>query len=157
VLDWRRHGGLGLLLDLAQEAELPPGLGIARATMEMRACIGADAARRCAERADAGTRAAVRAHAAALAAERDLHRRTPHYDALWDAVVDGSQNVAYRLALTTLVAGQRVLELDAGVVGEELRDAPAVERLAAVIADGAAAEAQAIARVLLERSIPEPD
>ena len=49
VRDWRHHGGLELLL----EGEVPESLNAARAAMEMRACIGADAARRCAQRADA--------------------------------------------------------------------------------------------------------
>src|SRR3954452_4365416 len=47
VRDWRRHGGLELLL----EGEVPEALEAPRAAMEMRACIGADAARRCAGRA----------------------------------------------------------------------------------------------------------
>src|SRR4051812_18887077 len=48
VRDWRHHGGLELLL----EGDVPESLNARRAAMEMRACVGADAARRCAERAD---------------------------------------------------------------------------------------------------------
>lgn len=154
VQDWRRHGGLGLLLDLAAEGDAPAGLEVGRATMEMRASIGADAARRCAERAGAAQRAAVRERAAALVAEPDLDVRTAHYDLLWDLVVDGADNIAYRLALTTLVAGQRVLDLDAALVGAELRDGAAISRLADRIAAGDGAGAAATARDLLERSIP---
>src|SRR5690348_11281746 len=39
VRDWRHHGGLELLL----EGDVPASLNAARAAMEMRACIGADA------------------------------------------------------------------------------------------------------------------
>src|SRR5215203_1930237 len=59
VRDWRRHGGLELLLDLATDGNAPEALHAPRATMEMRACIGADAARRCAERADAALKAQI--------------------------------------------------------------------------------------------------
>ena len=48
VRDWRHHGGLELLL----EGELPEALQARRAALEMRACVGADAARRCAARAE---------------------------------------------------------------------------------------------------------
>ena len=51
VRDWRRHGGLELLLELD---ELPAGLGIERAVMEMRASVGADAARRARDAGDGG-------------------------------------------------------------------------------------------------------
>src|SRR5919109_5030315 len=60
VRDWRRHGGLELLLSLD---EVPAGLEVERAVMEMRASIGADAARRCAQRASAVIRAELEARA----------------------------------------------------------------------------------------------
>ena len=67
VRDWRHHGGLELLL----EGELPEALHAPRAAMEMRACIGADAARRCA-RAGRTSRckAQIIARAEQLAARR---------------------------------------------------------------------------------------
>src|SRR5688500_9110163 len=42
VRDWRRHGGLELLLDVAVDGNAPEALHAPRPTMEMRACIGAD-------------------------------------------------------------------------------------------------------------------
>src|SRR3954471_14745880 len=48
VRDWRRHGGLDLLLALGAEGQAPPELGLVRAALEMRASVGADAARLCA-------------------------------------------------------------------------------------------------------------
>src|SRR5690349_8642360 len=105
VRDWRHHGGLELLLALGAEGEAaPPELGLVRATLEMRASVGADAARLCAERADAAARAEIVARAEALAAADDPVARTAIYDVLWDLIVDGSGNLAYRLALNTLVA-----------------------------------------------------
>jgi GntR family transcriptional repressor for pyruvate dehydrogenase complex len=154
VRDWRQHGGLDLLLALGAEGDAPPELGLARATLEMRASVGADAARLCARRADPAARAELVARAEALAATADAHERTATYDVLWDRIVDGSGNLAYRLALNTLVAGQHVLEFDARLVGAEVRDEDAVRALAAAIAAGDEPAAHARARDLLERSIP---
>lgn len=157
VRDWRRHGGLELLLALAAEGAEPPGLGLARATLEMRASVGADAARLCALRADAALRAELRARAESLAAADDLVARTAIYDVLWDLVVEGSDNLAYRLALNTLVAGQRVLSFDADHVAAEVADDAAVRALATAIAEGDGDAAHRAARALLDRAIPGED
>jgi GntR family transcriptional regulator, transcriptional repressor for pyruvate dehydrogenase complex len=149
VRDWRRHGGLELLLGLD---EVPPGLEIERAVMEMRASIGADAARRAATRATAVHRAELEARAEMLAAERDLDARNAIYEAFWDLIIDAADNVAYRLALNTLVAGQDLVSLDAADVAAEIRDEDAVRALAAAIAAGRDDDAFARARELLERS-----
>jgi GntR family transcriptional regulator, transcriptional repressor for pyruvate dehydrogenase complex len=155
VRDWRRHGGLELMLALGADGELPPeGLGLVRSMFEMRASVGADAARLAAVRADAATRAELESRAAALAATEDPAARTAIYDVLWDRIIDGSGNLAYRLALNTLVAGQRVLSFDAAVVGAEIADALAVAALTGAIARADAEGAHAAARVLLVRSIP---
>jgi DNA-binding FadR family transcriptional regulator len=154
VRDWRRHGGLDLLLALGADGDAPPELQLARATLEMRACVGADAARLCARRADAALRAELEARAEALAAADDLDARTAIYDVIWDLVIDGAGNLAYRLALNTLVAGQRVLSLDASLVGPEVADHDAVRALAAAIAAGDEHGAHARARELLDRSVP---
>ncbi len=153
VRDWRHDGGLDLLLALAAQGEAPPELGLERAALELRACIGADAARRCAERASAAQRAEIGARAEALAATAPGEPRNAEYERLWDVVVDGAGNVAYRLALNTLVAGQRVLVLDAERVRAELDDPAAIRALAAAIVAGEAAAARRIAAALLERSI----
>jgi GntR family transcriptional repressor for pyruvate dehydrogenase complex len=156
VRDWRRHGGLDLMLALGAEGEPPPeGLGLVRSLFELRASVGADAARLAARRADAATRAEIEARAAALAATDDPVARTAIYDVLWDRVIDGAGNLAYRLALNTLVAGQRVLSFDAATVGAEIADAPAVLALARAVATGDEDGAHAAARALLDRSIPE--
>jgi DNA-binding FadR family transcriptional regulator len=153
VRDWRRHGGLELLL----EGEVPEALNAPRAAMEMRACIGADAARLAAERADLVLKADIRARAEQLAAVEDLGARNAHYEVLWDMIVEGSGNIAYRLALTTLVERQRIASLEAGAVRGELHDAPAIRELAGAIASGDAQDAHACARELLERSIPREE
>jgi GntR family transcriptional repressor for pyruvate dehydrogenase complex len=85
----------------------------------------------------------------------DTAARTAVYDVLWDRIIDGAQNLAYRLALNTLVAGQRVLALDARVVGDEIADTAAVRALVGAIVDADGAAAHARARDLLDRSIPK--
>jgi len=152
VRDWRHDGGLDLLLALAASGDVPPELEAERAGMELRACIGADAARRAAQRATPAQRAEIVARAEALAAVDDLEARNVEYEGLWDAIVDGAANVAYRLALNTLVKGQHVLVLDAPAVHAELEDDAAIRALAAAIAEGRAGDARAVAAELLERS-----
>jgi DNA-binding FadR family transcriptional regulator len=148
VRDWRRHGGLELLLGLDH---VPAGLEIERAVMEMRASIGADAARRAATRATAVQRAELEARAEMLAAETDLDVRNSIYEAFWDLIIDAADNLAYRLALNTLVS-QRAVSLEAAQVAAEISDEVAVRALAAAIAGGRGDEAFATARELLERS-----
>jgi len=148
VRDWRHHGGLELLL----EGDVPEELNAPRAAMEMRAAIGADAARLAARRADPAMRALIVARAEQLAAGTDLDARNAHYEVLWDLVVDAADNIAYRLALTTLVERQRIALVDAGTVAAELRDTDAIRALAAAIAEGRSDDAHALARELLERS-----
>ena len=152
VRDWRHDGGLDLLLALAASGEVPPELEAERAALELRACIGADAARRCAERASAAQRAEILARAEALAASDEPEARNVEYERFWDVVVDGAGNVAYRLALNTLVAGQHVLVLDAERVGAELADAAAIRALAVAIAESRPDDARTVAAELLERS-----
>jgi DNA-binding FadR family transcriptional regulator len=149
VRDWRHHGGLELLL----EGDVPETLNAPRAAMEMRACIGADAARRCAQRADAALRAQLQARAEQFAAVDDLDARNAHYEVLWDLIVDGADNIAYRLALTTLVARQRIAAIDADAVSAELADIEAIRELVKAIAQGDGDDAHTRARDLLERSI----
>ena len=60
----------------------------------------------------AALRAQLRARAEQLAAVEDLAARNAHYEVLWDLIVDGADNIAYRLALTTLVARQRIASVE---------------------------------------------
>ena len=121
----------------------------------MRAWVGADAARRAADRMPGPARAELRTRAEQLASVDDLAARNAHYEVLWDAIVDGSENIAYRLALTTLVAGQRLASVAPEAVAAELRDPDAIRALARAVAEGDGDLAHARARDLLERSIPE--
>jgi DNA-binding FadR family transcriptional regulator len=118
----------------------------------MRACVGADAARRCAARASVARKAQISAYAAQLAALDDLDARNAHYEVMWDLIVDGADNIAYRLALTTLLARADIVSVGVDAVRAELEDGPAITELAAAIAAGDEEDALALARDLLERS-----
>jgi DNA-binding FadR family transcriptional regulator len=106
VQDWRDHGGVDLLLDLARgggTADAPPH-EVVVSVLELRALIGVDAARRFGARAgeEARGRVAALAEAAAATVEADGHDVVARYEDLWRAIVAGAGNVAYRLMLNSL-------------------------------------------------------
>lgn len=103
VLDWRTSAGLALLpmLVVAHDTAVDPV--VSRSIMELRAVIGADAARWCATRAPAGT--ADRLHEICdqmEALDGDYSQWGLLGYSFWDAVVAGADNVAYLLAYNTL-------------------------------------------------------
>ena len=154
VRDWRQHGGLELLLDLAPMA------------MRLRRCMRRGRRWRCA-RASAPTRrggapsartrrckAQLVARAEQLAAVEDLDARNAHYEVLWDLIVEGADNIAYRLALTTLVA--RAADRRGGLATRSRRNSRTSRPFARSprgIADGRR-EPPTQRAELLERSIP---
>ena len=156
VRDWRRHGGLELLLDVAAEGDAPEaparaarGDGDARVHRRRRraplrpARVGASA-RPSSARAPSSSPPSTTSTA-----------RNAHYEVLWDLIVDGADNIAYRLALTTLVARQRVAPVARrGGRGRARATSPPIRALVAAVADGEPDAAHAVARDLLERSIP---
>ena len=153
VLDWRATGGLDLLLDLG--ALLVPGVEprTLRSIVEMRACIGTDVARRCAERGSAKLRGAAAATADRIAAEADAGAREAANAELWERLVDGSDNVAYRLAMNSLMAGLTTTPQIASALAPTVADAADLRSLAAALRardSGAAADA---ARKQLERPL----
>jgi DNA-binding FadR family transcriptional regulator len=136
VADWRRTAGLDLLVSLAATGGGPE---LVRAIVEMRAAIGADVARRCAERSPDV--------AAEPSGDED------GYVEFWEAIVDGAGNVAYRLALNTLVAAQRTGAIDPDIYAPERSDLDAQRALAGAIAAGDPDGAQRLAAELLGRAV----
>ncbi|MUL75523.1 FadR/GntR family transcriptional regulator [Mycolicibacterium sp. CBMA 226] len=102
VQDWRQTAGLDVLSTLAATGAVP-ALQIARDIMVMRRSVAADAARLCARNATDGQLAAIAAAAAAYPVQRTDESFAADLT-FWTAVIDGSGNLAYRLALNTLVA-----------------------------------------------------
>ena len=154
VLDWRATGGLELLTDFAgADEKIEPLL---RSMAEMRASLGADAARLCAERADEAARAEIRRLGDALRDPAE-HRRYQHrfeaYEALWSRIVEGSGNLAYRLAFNSLVAARHDGGVDRLAFASEVDDGAAGRALAEAVAAGDPGRAEALARDLLDRTV----
>jgi GntR family transcriptional repressor for pyruvate dehydrogenase complex len=152
VLDWRRTGGLDLLVELVL-AGGPAVLtaDVLRGVLELRVIIGADAAGRCAERATPHHQRQLRERSALLdeaGTAPGLWRE--RYNAVWETIVDGADNLAYRLAFNSLLAGVAALP-DAMLPfhAEEFADRAGREALVGAILEGDGEGAETAARALL--------
>ena len=142
VLDWRATGGLDLLTRL-------DGPELVRSALEMRLCIGTDAARRCADRAPAPLVEQMRDLVGAeTVGDEDA---ADAYEHLWGLIVTGADNLAYQLALNSLLAASAPFDLR-GRSLPEARDRDALQTLVDAIASGDGDTAEATARDLLERT-----
>lgn len=151
VLDWRRTGGLELIADLARDGTGEMDSGLTRAIIELRACVGVDVARRATQRAPQELREQAARLAERAARAPDRPGRAAANQALWDRLVEGAENLAYRLALNSLLEGVSVHpELDARLNTPAPQDAAELYRLAAGLRNGDAEAAAAAARALLE-------
>jgi DNA-binding FadR family transcriptional regulator len=154
VLDWRASGGLDLLAQLPFTAPgQPPDPALLRSILELRLCVGVDAARRCAERAPAPV---VDALTTALANQRDAAPADAPllYAQLWDHIIDGADNIAYRLAYNSLLAGlDPDDDLSRSLFGAEAADGEALAALVTAIAAGEPEDAGGAARDLLARAL----
>lgn len=133
VLDYRRSGGLDLLPRLLVKGDrFDPD--VVRSVMEMRASIGPDVVRLAAERASTGVIDAVQGVVAEMEAEDDIASLARLDVELWDLLVDGSDNIAYRLSFNGLRAVyEPILELVFPVLQDELRDLPSRELIATAL------------------------
>lgn len=102
VLDWRSNAGLDMLAALTATGVVPLGAAVLD-TAVMRRTVGTHAARLCALRADEQQLAAVSAAAADYPESGDTHTYRDADLELWTAIIIGSGNITYRLALNTLV------------------------------------------------------
>jgi DNA-binding FadR family transcriptional regulator len=154
VLDWRTNAGLDVLSALALAGAVPAGKAAVDIAV-MRRAIGTDAAGLCALEATDEQRAAISAAAAAFPETAELDVLGEFDLVFWCAVIDGSNNLAYRLALNTLLAAID----DAGATAynilnaAELTDHQAKVELAVAIAARDADTAGRIAGALLSRLV----
>lgn len=155
VTDWRRHAGLDVAAQLAGSGGPLAVATMTRDMLEMRACIGADAARLCAERADDNARATVVDLAEAYARiGPDVAELAAANIGLWRAIVLGSRNVAYLLAFNSLASHALAVEpVPPAQRTAELLDVQGHRRLARLIETRRAAQAEEWARHLLGRSV----
>ncbi|KIG18773.1 Transcriptional regulator, GntR family protein [Enhygromyxa salina] len=155
VLDYRRSGGLDLLTRLLLAPDGQPDLKVARAIMEMRAALAPDIAKLCAQRATPQLipqlRAVIRNMQAAAAPE-DLERLQVLSLELWELLVTGADNIAYRLAFNTLRhTYEQIREALVIALANELRQVNACHALVEAVAVGDAARAHARATKIVER------
>lgn len=153
VLEWRDSGGLEVLLDLGSDPLDPPA-EIVRSVLEMRASIGVDAARLCAERAGEAERSQVEElgeRAAALVGDDDSAMLDQAFAEFWMAIVAGSGNIAYRLSLNSLLAAM----LTFGDLADRIRpdDAGIIARLGRAVAAGDPETAAEVAGHMLQADI----
>ncbi|MEU1753321.1 GntR family transcriptional regulator [Micromonospora matsumotoense] len=158
VLDWRVHAGLDLALSLVQSGDVLPVEHLVRDMLEMRACVGVDAARRCAVRAGGAVgRVVVDTVERFAALAPDLAAMAEANIALWRHIVTGSGNTAYLLSFNSLVAGALAVgEVPPQRRAAELLDVAGHRRLAAAIADGRGDDAATEAQTLLTASLTAP-
>ncbi|UWZ50062.1 FadR family transcriptional regulator [Dactylosporangium matsuzakiense] len=156
VLDWREHAGLDLAMAAGAQDRLPVD-NLVRDVLEMRACLGADAARLCAERASRHDRTKIE-EAIELYAEQapDLERMGAANIALWRTILLGSGNTAYLLAFNSLVGGALAVgRVPAEHRTAELLDIAGHRRLGAHITAGDAPAAEAQAKALLNAPVTQ--
>jgi len=152
VLDVRRTAGLDLLGHLArspgEQAER-----LVRDGLEMRRCVGIEAARLAALRADATSRARIAAAAQALVMpDRDPSRQGDR--TFWAEVVDASDNLAFRLAFNSLIdAVDAQPELMAVLLEADRDDGQPHAELAQAIGDRDAELAGQIADAILSQAL----
>jgi DNA-binding FadR family transcriptional regulator len=150
VRDFRQGGGPELLVLLLLGTDGTLDAGVVRSIFELRAAVAADAARLCAARAVPATVAALEAAADAIADAPTDADRLAASERFWALVIDGADNVAYRLLHNSL---ERIYEPIrdevASLIAGELADAAGHRKVAASIGKGQERGAELAARKVL--------
>lgn len=153
VLDFRASAGLELLPDLLLTDDGGFDPAVVRSVVEMRSALAPDIARLAAERgaaALAGTLDGIVERMSAAAG--DLPELQGLAMRFWSALVDGTDNVAYRLAYNSLRdTYEKCMELLTGVLADELADEKRYRAIASAVRRGDGAGAERLARALTQR------
>ena len=152
ILDYRESAGLDLLAALLIDGDRVDAR-VVRGVMEMRTAIAADAARLAATRADATVTARLDGVVGSMNdAAGDLSRLQSLAVEFWSAIIDASDNIAYRLAYNSLrETYDQCRALLADALAGELRDVPRYDAIADAIRHGDATSAEQLARQLVRR------
>lgn len=151
VSDYRRSGSLDLLPRLLLDPDGNVDLATARSVIEVRADVGPQVAARAAARGDAALADELEAicdqmeadDRDAVALQRAAHR-------FWDRIVDGADNLVYRLLFNALArAYEPVMDALAVVMQAEVSRVDAFRRVAAAVRRGDADDAAAATRTIL--------
>lgn len=158
VRDYRTTAGLELLPLLVFGADHAIDVAVLRSVLELRACVGPDAARLAAQRAlpvHVRELADLVGAMAALVAVEDVPSPTTMAALgaadwrFWEVIIDASDNIAYRLAFNSLRDGTaELVELQRQVFAVELTDVAGHRAVSTAIARSRPDRAEAAARTL---------
>jgi DNA-binding FadR family transcriptional regulator len=151
VLDYRETAGTDLLAALLVRADGSINTKVARSVMEMRSAIAADMARLCARRGDGQTVDALEEVLGQMeAAGSDVHALSALDLEFWATLLEGADNIAYRLAFNSLrETYDKFRTILAGYLAEELSDLNARRAIVEAVRQGREEEAEARTRELL--------
>jgi DNA-binding FadR family transcriptional regulator len=153
VLDYRDSAGMDLLAELILGESGHLDTRVVRGIVEMRSALAPDVARLAALRAGPGTQDAVEGVVAAMREARgDLEALQRLSQDFWAHLVEGADNLAYRLAFNTLrEVYERSWELLRPLLADELEDLASYAALAAALRRRDARSAERRARALVRR------
>ena len=153
VLDYRASAGLELLPDLLLTDGGAFDPVVVRSVIEMRSALAPDIARLAALRGDGAVADALDAIVERMdAAVGDLPTLQTLAMRFWSALVDATENVAYRLAYNSLrETYEKCMDLLTGVLADELADRGGYAAIAASVRRGDGAAAEHLARELTRR------
>lgn len=153
VLDYRSSAGLELLPDLLLTEAGGFDPEVVRSVVEMRSALAPDIARLAAARGGERVATALETTVERMdAAHDDLPALQTLAMEFWSALVDGTGNVAYRLAYNSLrQTYDRCMDVLAGVLADELGDRRSYRAIAAAVRRRDAKGAERLARTLTRR------
>ena len=148
VADFKATGYLDLLEALVRSGE-SVDTDVLRSIMEMRSALAPHIARRAASRASVATKDELDQCVGAMCRAENLSSLHSLSIRFWTTVVEGSQNLAYRLAHNTLTAAYEPFgEILGPALEEELTDLEAYAAVATAIRLGDEEAAEALAQEL---------
>jgi GntR family transcriptional regulator, transcriptional repressor for pyruvate dehydrogenase complex len=153
VLDYHQSAGLDLLSQLLLTSEGKLNIAVARGVVEMRAALAPDIARLAAIR---GKDALADRIDEIVVQMKDREGDLPELQRLamefWSALVQGSDNLAYRLAYNTMrEVYTKIMDLLTDTLREELTYLAGYRAVAAAIRAGDATKAEKKAREIIQR------
>jgi DNA-binding FadR family transcriptional regulator len=157
VLDFKRQAGLDLLALMSEHSRVGEDVAVIwRSVLEMRASIAADLVRLCTLRGSDETKRELVAIAAKMAETKSDEELFALDIRFWETMADGSANMAYRLALNTMVRSAQA-NGDVGVqwAVTEVRTNQCRVPLAAAIAAGDAVRAEADTRDAMRAAVEQ--
>ena len=153
VLDFRETAGMDLLSGLLFSSDGGIDMKVARSVIEMRAAIGPDVARRCAQRRGPALVERLRGRYQQMLEDvDDVESLQTHDIEFWQLLVEGADNIAYRLAYNSLRATyEQVSDVLVHTLQEEFTHMGDHEALLEAIVAGDPDVAETTARTLLRR------